>query len=66
MANPSVNIESVKSDIRAAVINQKANICPMSVRLAWHASGTFDKTDGSGGSNGGNPMLIVISYQASN
>ncbi|SCV69979.1 BQ2448_1373 [Microbotryum intermedium] len=25
---------------------------PVLVRLAWHASGTFDKTTGSGGSNG--------------
>ncbi|GAX79053.1 hypothetical protein CEUSTIGMA_g6493.t1 [Chlamydomonas eustigma] len=25
---------------------------PLLVRLAWHASGTFDKADGTGGSNG--------------
>ena len=25
---------------------------PMAVRLAWHASGTFDKADSSGGSDG--------------
>lgn len=24
----------------------------MAVRLAWHASGTFDKNDSTGGSNG--------------
>jgi catalase (peroxidase I) len=53
MTNPKVNLDAVKSEIRAAVINQKANICPMSVRLAWHASGTYDKNDGTGGSNGG-------------
>ncbi len=37
------NIESLKSDIRAAIITEKANACPMTIRLAWHASGTFDK-----------------------
>jgi len=52
MSNSSVNVEAVKSDIRCAVINQKANVCPMTIRLAWHASGTFDKNDNSGGSNG--------------
>lgn len=26
---------------------------PLLVRLAWHASGTYDKASGSGGSNGG-------------
>jgi len=27
------------------------SLAPVLVRLAWHASGTFDKSDGSGGSN---------------
>lgn len=48
----AVNANAVMSDVRAAVINQKANACPMVLRLAWHASGTFDGKDGSGGSNG--------------
>jgi hypothetical protein len=43
---------SLKSDIRSSLINGKANACPMAVRIAWHASGTYDKNDGSGGSNG--------------
>eukprot|EP01090_Pellita_catalonica_P023475 TRINITY_DN970_c0_g1_i1.p1 TRINITY_DN970_c0_g1~~TRINITY_DN970_c0_g1_i1.p1 ORF type:complete len:406 (-),score=103.04 TRINITY_DN970_c0_g1_i1:81-1298(-) len=46
----SVNEGALESEIRARVIDRKANACPMVVRLAWHASGTFDKKDGSGGS----------------
>jgi len=52
MSNPEVNLEALKSEIRSAVINPKANACPMTVRLAWHASGTYDKATGTGGSNG--------------
>jgi len=50
--DPKVNVNALKSEIRAAIINNKANACPITVRLAWHASGTFDSKDGSGGSNG--------------
>jgi len=40
------------SEIKSRIITTSANACPMAVRLAWHASGTFDRTDNSGGSNG--------------
>jgi len=47
-----INVDALKSEIRQAIINKKANACPIAVRLAWHASGTYDKKDNSGGCNG--------------
>eukprot|EP00750_Incisomonas_marina_P015788 INCI18643.1.p1 GENE.INCI18643.1~~INCI18643.1.p1 ORF type:complete len:598 (+),score=120.47 INCI18643.1:293-2086(+) len=43
---------AVETAIRESVVNFKVNACPMAVRLAWHASGTFDKETGVGGSDG--------------
>lgn len=50
--NPPVNMEALKSEIRQALIDSKAFACPIAMRVAWHASGTFDVKDGTGGSDG--------------
>jgi catalase (peroxidase I) len=46
------NVDAMKSEIRRALINQKANACPIAMRMAWHASGTFNMADMTGGSDG--------------
>lgn len=52
MANPTIDIEALKSEVRAALINQKSFACPIAMRVAWHSGGTYDKSDGTGGING--------------
>lgn len=52
---PRVNFNKVKEDVENILWDQKyedKNIGPLLVRLAWHASGTYDKTTKTGGSNG--------------
>eukprot|EP00927_Polykrikos_kofoidii_P040456 TRINITY_DN3457_c0_g1_i3.p1 TRINITY_DN3457_c0_g1~~TRINITY_DN3457_c0_g1_i3.p1 ORF type:complete len:771 (-),score=127.48 TRINITY_DN3457_c0_g1_i3:255-2567(-) len=46
------HMDAIKSDIRLALVNLKSNACPMAMRVAWHASGTWDERDGTGGSDG--------------
>jgi len=43
--------KQLKDDIKAHIITQKANACPMAMRIAWHSAGTFNKSDNSGGTN---------------
>lgn len=48
----ALNVDALKSEVRSALINQKVNACPITMRHAWHMSGTFDKNNGTGGSDG--------------
>lgn len=61
-----INADALKSEIREAIINRKANACPIAVRLAWHAAGTFDKTDSTGGTNGATMRFAPESEDGAN
>ena len=47
-----IYMEKLVDDIKKVMINENGNSCPLILRLAWHASGTYDKADNLGGSNG--------------
>lgn len=55
---PSVDYDKLRADIVAIMEAEDkrrgdgTGIGPTFVRLAWHASGTYSKVDGTGGSNG--------------
>jgi catalase (peroxidase I) len=53
-------------EIKSRIITTSANACPMAVRLAWHASGTFDKNDNTGGSNGATMRFAPESTDGAN
>jgi catalase (peroxidase I) len=51
-AAASVDYKAVSADI-ASMIKKDPDRGPTLVRLAWHSSGTYDKTSKTGGSGGG-------------
>ncbi|KAG5462285.1 MAG: heme peroxidase [Olpidium bornovanus] len=55
MPSAARDFDAVRRDIRSILENPKyddGSIAPVLVRLAWHASGTYDKSTGTGGSDG--------------
>ena len=48
----AVDTNALKGEIRSAIITRKANACPIAMRLAWHASGTYSAETKKGGSDG--------------
>ena len=63
---PSSLDQAIETAIREAVVNYKVNACPMAVRLAWHASGTFDKSNNKGGSDGATMRFAPESEDGAN
>ena len=45
-------MNNLEKNIDNKLINQDKNFCPIALRLAWHAAGTYSKNDKTGGSNG--------------
>ena len=63
MANQSYVNEfydkAARAQVSTAIVSKKCNVCPFAIRLAWHASGTFDITDGTGGSDGAGMVRML-------
>ena len=54
-SNKQPNYQQIYNDVANVLENvdyEDGSFGPILVRLAWHCSGTFDKTTGTGGSNG--------------
>lgn len=50
-SSPSLNVKAIREKIEK-LIDDEPSRGPLLIRLAWHASGTYNKNDGTGGSNG--------------
>lgn len=67
-SNPG-DYQAVRADIKAIVKNPSyddGSIAPVLVRLAWHASGTYDKTTCTGGSDGATMRFEIESKDPAN
>lgn len=53
MSIPTPKENAIRSEITSAIVNSKVNVCPFTIRLAWHASGTYDKDAKDGTPEGG-------------
>ena len=47
-----VDEKALIAEVDSTIVSDKGNYCPIVIRNAWHASGTFDKADSTGGSDG--------------
>lgn len=59
----------MKAEIKKIVPNDEyddGSTGPVLVRLAWHASGTYDKETGTGGSNGATMRYKIESSDSAN
>ena len=45
--------KAARAQVSSTIVSKKANVCPFTVRLAWHASGTFDSSQDEGALRGG-------------
>jgi cytochrome c peroxidase len=64
-----VNYDEVRKSIAGildAPTHDDGSLGPVFIRLAWHASGTYDKKDGSGGSNGATMRFAPESNHGAN
>jgi len=64
-----VNYDEVRADIRD-IMNQPSwddgSYAPILIRLAWHSSATYNKTDGTGGSNGATMRFAAEAHDPNN